>query len=133
MKLKIEYLNIKIPVLKLSFGKCKNKKEDPCPIADHVSVGSIIITKHGWDIGFVARVSEGKPTRILSRYHENPPSGANNAAWAEFNVNDGIQWYDTGVKISFREWKELSEKFDASEFYSYWESRLQILEEMEGE
>lgn len=126
MGLKIEYLDIKIPVLKLSFGKCKNKKEDPYPIADHVSVGSVIITKHGWDIGFVAKTSKGKATRILSIYHEYPSTGTNSNVWAEFNVNDGVQWYDTGVKISFREWKELAEKFDASEFYSYWRSRLQI-------
>ena len=34
----------------------------------NVYIGSIVVTKHFYDIGFVAKVLNGKPVEIFSRY-----------------------------------------------------------------
>lgn len=126
MEVKKDYISIKIPVLKVKLSRHKRKKKIQYPVADHVSVGSIVMTKNCLDIGYVSEVSEGKPIRILSRYEEYPPYRVGNNAWAEYGGVNAVRWYDTGIKMSLEEWKKLSKKSDASEFYAYWIDLLRI-------
>lgn len=113
MKIKIEWKNIKIPILRFYRDSSVS-----FPIADNVGFGSIVITRHGWDVGFVLETLEGSPIKILSRYtgiHPTPLYGGRN-----------IAWYDTGERMTLPEWMELGVRTDATGFHNYWKERLRL-------
>lgn len=100
----------------------KSIYKSPFPVANNVSVGSIVITQRCLDIGFVAEATNGRPSKIISRYNEY------HIPYGEFPLFGGIEmvdWYDTGIRMSLEEWKDLSDKYDAEGFYDYWRTRLQ--------
>lgn len=119
MKVRIDYINIRIPIFRLSRGvpKCSQRY----PIADMVSVGSVVMTKDCLDIGLVADVFEGRPKKILARY-----SGCNllTGGMPQYGGIYAVTWYDTGVHMSVEDWVKLSSKTDANGFYEYWRTRL---------
>ena len=107
--------------------KQMSETKPPYPIASNVSVGSVVMTKHGFDIGLVGEVRHGRPTRIFARYGRcsMPPDKCPEWGWSE-----STNWYDTGVKMSFQEWKDLSFKTDAAQFCDYWRKRLHMEERL---
>lgn len=96
----------------------KPVKKMAFPLADNVSVGSVVITKDCLDVGLVAEVFQGKPKKILSRYNEFHDS---NDECPQYGNVKGIDWFDTGVRMSLQEWIDLSrDTKDAEGFYKYW-------------
>lgn len=119
MQLKIDYISIKIPIIRLCRSRAKQKLL--CLAADNVTVGSVVITQNMLDIGLVAKEEDGKPTEIFSRYTCD--------SWRKrtCNMYGGVQtvkWYDTGIHMSLQDWIDLSMQYDAAGFYEYWGIRL---------
>lgn len=121
MYLKIDYIDVKIPILRLCKGR-RRKRERQFRIADNVSVGSVVITQHAWDIGLVANVTDGLPSEIFARYTRYDKCGV----CGKYGGVSTIRWYDTGIKMSLPEWIELSKQLEPCEWYEYWLSRLGI-------
>ena len=116
MKPTIDYITLKIPILRF-----KRAEKFPYPVADNVSVGSVVVTDSYLSIGLVAEVKDGKPTEIYSMYNrfhvptwECPKIGGVNL----------LTWYDTGIKMSLQDWKFLSLSTNAMGFHEYWKARL---------
>lgn len=124
MKVSIDYIHVKVPYLRLSFNHRKNSSAFlQLPKADHVKVGSVVITRSDvaiLDIGLVKSVRDGKPTEIYARKSE----------WCgpEPNQYGGVssgRWYDTGIRMPLDKWCQLGHDMkDASGFYDYWNNRL---------
>lgn len=93
------------------------------PIANNVSIGSVVITKNCLDVGLVAEVLHGRPMKIFGRYS---PCHEPSDECPQYGGIHAVNWYDTGIHMSFDEWKELSHKNDANGFFDYWRTRLQI-------
>lgn len=119
LKVRIDYINIRIPIFRLSRGapKCRQRY----PIADNTSVGSVVVTQNYLDVGLVAGVFHGKPTKILARYSGHDPV---TGEIPKYGGIDSVSWYDTGVHMSVEDWVKLSSKTDANGFYEYWRTRL---------
>lgn len=115
MKIKIDYINFRIPILRLSHGK-------QYQIADNVAVGDVVMTRNCLDVGLVAEVSAGKPTKILARDTSHLFDGAP----PQYGGINSVTWYSTGVRMSFEDWAKLSRSTDAAGFYEYWHTRLHI-------
>lgn len=121
MYIKIDYINVKIPILRLCRGR-KRKSKKRFPPADHVSVGSVVITNYALDIGLVAKVRDGKPAEIFARYNSFSHLGQCD----RYGGADCVRWFDTGIQMSLEDWIALSNQYDAAGFHAYWESRLGI-------
>lgn len=93
----------------------------PYPIANNVSIGSIVITKSCLDVGFVSKVSGKKPAEILSRKNEYSDD------CLLYGGINHVTWYDTGIIMTYEQWKALAiETKDASGFYQYWHNELGV-------
>lgn len=115
MKIRIDYINFRIPILRLSRGKHYQ-------IADSVAIGDVVMTRNCLDVGLVAEVNAGKPTKILARDSGNSFDGMP----PQYGGINSSTWYNTGVRMSFEDWEKLSRSTDAVEFYQYWRTRLRI-------
>lgn len=101
----------------------KTAHKFPYPIADNVSVGSVVITNRCLDVGLVAETICGKPVKIYGRYSKfHEPTNE----CPQYGGVDTVTWYDTGIHMSFQEWKNLSYENDAERFHKYWQARLQM-------
>ena len=90
------------------------------PVADHVSVGSIVITKSCLDVGIVGSVSNGRPVTVYAR----SDFSADNID-RKYGGICSVGWYDTGLVMTMEGWRLLSlEKGDAQGFYQYWRDKL---------
>ena len=118
--IKIHYINVKIPVLRLCRGH-KRKSKIHLPLADSVSAGSVVVTRNAWDVGLVVKTRDGIPSEVYSRH---TGFEADNTC-PRYSIT-GVQWYDTGIHMTLREWIDLSRHYDAQGFHAYWESRLGI-------
>nr|DAN85637.1 MAG TPA: hypothetical protein [Caudoviricetes sp.] len=120
MYFKIDYIDVKIPTLRLCKGG-RHKRERQFRIADSVSVGSVVIT-HSLDVGLVANAADGVPSEIFGSYSRYDKSGT----CRKYGGVSTVQWYDTDIKMSLSEWIELSKQLTPCEWYEYWRSRLGI-------
>ena len=125
MKISVEYICVKIPYFRFSFNHCKSSPNFlRLPKADHVKVGSVVITRSDvaiLDIGLVKSVRNGKPTEIYSRkdkWHNPEPN-----QYGGINPN---HWYDTGIRTTLDKWCQLGHELEDEPwgFYNYWNNRL---------
>lgn len=86
-------------------------------------MGSVVITRNGFDIGLVAKTLHGKPVKILARYsdYHTPPDEC-----PQYGGIESVNWYDTGIRMSLEQWKVLSTENDCDGFYRYWRTRLKL-------
>ncbi len=90
----------------------------PYPIADNVTVGSIVVTKFCWSIGIVGEVYQGEPVTVYGMYDKYDRECS--------RFGPGNEWYDTGFHMTWREWEKLCvDVEDAKGFHQYWGYRLQ--------
>lgn len=118
MRISIDYINIKIPIIRFS-----KKSEQKYPIADNVRVGSVVMTRNCLDIGWVASIDRGKPKTIYSRYYKSDDC---KDECPKYGGVDEVTWYDTGVWMTFKDWLRLSEQYNAKGFNNYWKEKLKI-------
>ena len=104
----------------LCAGQDNQVYEYPYPAADHVSVGSIVITRNCLDVGIVGSVSDGRPVTVYAR----PDLSVDNID-RKYGGVVSVGWYDTGLVMTMEGWRLLSlEKRDAQGFYQYWRDKL---------
>lgn len=117
MRISVDYISVTIPYLRFSFSRCKSSPNFlRLPKADHVRVGSVVITRSDvaiLDIGLVKSVRDGKPIEIYSRKDKYG------------GINQG-HWYDTGIRMTLDKWCQLGHELEDEPwgFYNYWNNRL---------
>lgn len=96
------------------------------PVAIPAEVGMVVVTQHGYDIGLVAKVSlGGHAEKVYAMYDVLYTLYVGRDEFPEYSTPLGIIWFDTGVRMTKDEWKQLSvELGDACSFHKYWEKKL---------
>ncbi len=103
------------------FYRVTNGKLSGYPIANNVCVGRVVVTKNCLDVGIVAESRAGQPTKIYSRFYWL----CDDEYCPEYGAIDKVRWYDTGIDMTFRQWKQLAiDTKDAEGFYRYWRDKL---------
>lgn len=119
MKVILDYVNIKIPF----FRFVKTEKPPHNLVRNNARVGMIVYTNHCLDVGIVAEVKDGVPTKIYARYET---CLFPHCYFPEYGAIDTINWYDSGIEMTIDEWKQLSiSTKDAGAFWQYWKDKIE--------
>lgn len=121
MKIEIRYINIKIPVPHIVLGSARKTRVKGLSRRG-IQVWSVVTTQHGFDFGLVAKMSNGRPSKVYAMYDGYQPR---DAECSEYGAADCVDWYNTGVTTTLQEWKRLARATgDARGFHQYWCARV---------